>query len=134
VNKSIIAQRLKLARESVKLTQVDVYNRTGINNKTLSGYENDVSDPDLETLKSLAILYKCTTDYLIGHTHHPSLMFITQKETADHNKPKDLLKFLNESVVMFDGVILTEEDKEKVRKALELAFWDAKHQNKREKS
>lgn len=61
-------------------------------------------------------------------------MFITQKETADNNKPKDILNFLNESSVMFDGVLLTEEDKEKVRKALELGFWDTKQQNKREKS
>ena len=64
--KSILAQRLKLCRENKKLTQIDVYNRTGINNKTLSGYENDVSDPDLETLKILAGLYEVTTDYLLG--------------------------------------------------------------------
>jgi len=66
MSKSIVAQRLKAAREKKKLTQVDVYNRTGINNKTLSGYENDVSAPDLETLKMLADLYEVTTDYLLG--------------------------------------------------------------------
>lgn len=70
--KKIIAQRLKLAREKQKLSQVDVYNTTGINNKTLSGYENEVSSPDLETLKILAQVYKCSSDYLLGITDDPN--------------------------------------------------------------
>lgn len=64
--KSITAQRLRLAREARNLTQTDVYKLIGIHNKTLSGYENDVSDPDLDSLKKLADLYGCSTDYLLG--------------------------------------------------------------------
>lgn len=42
---------LRLARERRGLTQTQVMNLTGINNKTLSGYENNIagagpSDPD----------------------------------------------------------------------------------------
>ncbi|WP_425060199.1 hypothetical protein [Sporomusa carbonis] len=32
---------------------------------------------------------------------------------------------------MFDGVPLTDDDKEKIRNALEIIFWDAKAQNKK---
>ena len=41
---------LRLARERRGLTQTQVMNLTGINNKTLSGYENNIAEPDLQTL------------------------------------------------------------------------------------
>ena len=45
---------LRLARERRGLTQTQVMNLTGINNKTLSGYENNIAEPDLQTLRSRA--------------------------------------------------------------------------------
>ena len=51
---------LRLARERRELTQVQVMAMTGINNKTLSGYENGVAEPDLETL---AILLRLLAQY-----------------------------------------------------------------------
>lgn len=63
--KSMIANRLQKARNDKGLNQTEVYKLTGINNKTLSGYENDVSEPDLGTLKILATLYGVSTDYLL---------------------------------------------------------------------
>lgn len=64
---SVLSKRLKEARERKKLSQVEVYRLTSINNKTLSGYEHAVSEPDPETIKILADLYGVTTDFLIGH-------------------------------------------------------------------
>lgn len=64
---SMIANRLQKARNDKGLNQTEVYKLTGINNKTLSGYENKVSEPDLETLTTLATLYDVSTDYLLGH-------------------------------------------------------------------
>lgn len=61
-----LGERLRQAREYTELTQVQVKQRTGINNKNLSNYENGVSDPDPVTLKVLADLYKVTTDWLIS--------------------------------------------------------------------
>ncbi len=62
-----------------------------------------------------------------------------QPVTATPNepkKPKDLVKFLEQSEVMFDGETydLDEEDKEKLRSAFEFVFWHAKQKNKRKKS
>lgn len=62
---SDVGKRLREERDRKHFTQVEVYTRTGINNKTLSGYENGVSYPDLETLKTLAELYGVSTDYLL---------------------------------------------------------------------
>ena len=60
-----LGDRLRQAREVSKLSQIQVKERTGINNKTLSNYENNVSSPDPYTLKVLANLYAITTDWLI---------------------------------------------------------------------
>jgi transcriptional regulator with XRE-family HTH domain len=71
---STLSDRLKLARERKNLSQIDVMKLTNINNKTISGYENEVSKPDVETLKVLAALYSVTTDYLISGKPCPSVI------------------------------------------------------------
>lgn len=69
---SLIGDRLREARERKNLKQTQVKSRTGINNKTLSGYENGVSEPDLETLRILADLYEVSVDWLTGRTDNPT--------------------------------------------------------------
>ena len=61
-----IGRFLKSTREDLDLSQVEVMKRTGINNKTLSGYENNVAEPDLRTLASLANLYGFSIDGLLN--------------------------------------------------------------------
>ena len=60
-----LGDRLRLARERRGLTQKRVMELTGINNKTLSGYENGVSEPDLRTLAVLLKLYRLSADQLL---------------------------------------------------------------------
>lgn len=69
---NLVSERLRLARKAKSLTQVQVKNFTNIHNKTLSGYEKGVSEPDLDTLKTLANLYETSIDYLVGNTDDPT--------------------------------------------------------------
>lgn len=57
---------LKATREDLDLSQIRVMELTGINNKTLSGYENNVAQPDIQTLAVLARLYGFSIDELFG--------------------------------------------------------------------
>lgn len=57
---------LKATREDLDLSQIKVMELTGINNKTLSGYENNVAQPDVQTLAVLAKLYGFSIDELFG--------------------------------------------------------------------
>ena len=57
---------LKNTREDLDLTQIDVMRKTGINNKTLSGYENGISEPDLATFAKLIELYGLSADNVLG--------------------------------------------------------------------
>lgn len=88
-------------------------------------------------------ILNCTTDYLLGTNNLDSSMLTTDpKNTSvkDHlqptlkEAPKDLIQFLEQSEVLFDGILLTKEDKAKIKAALEIIFWDAKQQKKRKKS
>ena len=51
----------------------------------------------------------------------------------DARTRRQLEKVLEDDNLTYNGVVLNEEDREKVKKALELAFWDIKEKNKRKK-
>lgn len=72
-----IANRLKKARELKGSTQTQVSKETGVNNKTLSGYERGVSEPDLSTLTLLADYYSVSTDFLLGRLDKQEVEEIT---------------------------------------------------------
>mgnify|MGYP001404331961 FL=1 len=61
-----LGDRLKIARERKGFTQIQVKNYTNINNKTLSGYEKGVSEPDIKTLVTLAELYEVSYKWLLS--------------------------------------------------------------------
>lgn len=66
INIPNLAYILKSAREDSDLSQMKVMKLTGINNKTLSGYENGISEPDFKTLITLFRLYGLSFDLLIS--------------------------------------------------------------------
>jgi transcriptional regulator with XRE-family HTH domain len=72
-----LGNRLRQAREEASLSQIQVKERTRINNKTLSNYENNVSSPDPFTLQLLADLYGVTTDWIISGKHPQPQMLDT---------------------------------------------------------
>ena len=53
-----IGKILKNARENKEYTQKQVMELTGIHRKSLSGYENNVAEPDLSTFATLANPYE----------------------------------------------------------------------------
>ena len=66
---------LKYCRTKADLTQREVNQLTGINYKTLSNWENDVSKPSPDDLIELANIYHVTVDYLLGRPGNPSEFF-----------------------------------------------------------
>lgn len=60
-----IGKILKYARENKKYTQKQVMELTGIHRKSLSGYENNVAEPDLSTFATLANLYGVSADEVL---------------------------------------------------------------------
>lgn len=58
--------RLKWLREKKGLTQKHLGKLVNISEKSISGYENNLSEPKLAVLKDLALLFNVTTDFLLG--------------------------------------------------------------------
>lgn len=61
-----IGEILRSSREDHFLTQKKVMELTGINRKTMSGYENNVAEPDLDTFARLLRLYQLSADEVLG--------------------------------------------------------------------
>jgi transcriptional regulator with XRE-family HTH domain len=87
---SSLGDRLKEARERKNLKQIQVMRHTGINNKTLSGYENGVSEPDMESLKILADFYEVDLDYLFGRQKEEK-----NSETDIERKKREIMGIVN---------------------------------------
>lgn len=62
----IISIKLKELRKHNKLTQQEVSEKLNIAQTTYAGYETGKHEPNIETLKKLAELYKISVDYIIG--------------------------------------------------------------------
>ena len=112
---SSIGDRLRKAREKKELSQIQVKELTGINNKTLSGYENNVSTPDPETFKTLATLYDVTIDYLMGRESLKKHSDSEEKSSLT-KQAEDIIKIDPDLFVqMCRASYLPEEDRKKIR-------------------
>lgn len=96
-----LGDSLRNARETKNLTQKEVAKKTGINNKTISNYENDVSSPDPGTLKTFADIYETSVDYLLGRTNNHKIPDSGMKESYRFDTaglPEEAIKQVEEYI------------------------------------
>ncbi len=72
--------RIKELREDRDLRQIDVAEKTGIDQRTLSNYETGKTNPDSYAIIRLAQFYGVSCDYLLGVS---DLKFSGADEIAD---------------------------------------------------
>lgn len=87
----------------------------------------DKSAPSIDKLSKVANFFETTIDELVGGSFGHLSTKVSSKDQRDLNE------FLNNTEIMFDGELhqLDDEDREKLRHALEFVFWQAKEKNKR---
>lgn len=61
-------ENLKRLRENADLSQQGLANEICSTQQKIHGYENDLYEPDIATLKQLANYFDTSVDYLIGNT------------------------------------------------------------------
>ena len=115
-------QRLKRLREQRHFSREKVADDLQLSYWAISKYETDKRSPDHSTLQRFANYFEVTVDELLGGSSF---------QESEQKKPQDLAKFLDQQEIMFDGILLTEDDKAKIRKSLEIIFWDAREKNKK---
>lgn len=128
----MLSERLRELRINMGLTQTEIAEKLGISRVNYNRYEKGERTPDDDLKRKLADFFNVSIDYLIGHKEGYDVHSLDSPPQS--KKPKDLIKFLDQSEVMFDGIPLDDDDKERVKKSLEILFWDAKQKNKRKKS
>lgn len=134
-----MGSRIKELRIKKGLTQEELADILGVNRVNISHYESGkISNIPSDKLDTLANTFNTTVDYLMGRSNFPGRI----DEGVAHNDgeipdwatskdKRDFKRLLEEDEpVMFDGVPMSDEDKEKVKRVMEAIFWDAKAKNK----
>lgn len=105
---------------------------TGITPSTFSEWKKGTYTPKLDKLNKIASYFNIPVEYFtesdaISHIPNSNKQHLTKKDLIDLNE------YLNNTEIMFDGELhqLDDEDREKLRHALEFVFWQAKEKNKR---
>lgn len=134
---STLGERLRIARERKGLKQTQVKEKTNINNKTLSGYENNVSEPDTNTLVKLADLYEVSYRWLL--TGKGDIKEGDKKDDLTEKDERDIAKRIaalredlaNAEGLSFHGEPMSEEAIESLLEAMEYAERQATRVNKK---
>lgn len=120
---------IKHLRQQNNLTQEELGKKLNVQKSAISKYETGRARPSIEALQKLSVIFKVPVDTLLNGL---GIKVTTELESK---QPKDLAKFLDQTEIMFDGEVhkLNDESRQKLRNALEFAFYEAKKMNKRKK-
>lgn len=101
-----LGYRLKKARERKRFSQVEVYKRIGINNKSLSRYEADGTEPDADTLRKLSGLYGVSVDWILGKDEKESVNPLPDSEIDSMVKriEKEVGVSIGDDPIILEGI------------------------------
>jgi len=111
-------------KAGLSLQEISIESRLPVD--VLTKLEKGKEVPSIDMIYNLAASFEVTPDYLAGYTDDHKAVH------PDTPKLASLTDFLNQQAVMYDGLPLTQEDKERVHQALKLIFLDAMQRNRKE--
>jgi len=119
------------------ITQAELATYMEVSNTTVNNWVKGYKVPRMDKVDKLCSFFKIKRSELLEQSPAPTsddlpTMSPTGKK-IDARTRRQLEKVLEDDELTYNGVVLNAEDKEKVKKALELAFWDIKELNKRKK-
>ena len=124
-----IGDKIREARKAAGLTQVELAKKTSLSRSYIGDIEKNRYNPSVTTLQLIAAATGTTTAFLLDGAE----MVDPAPPRIDARTRRQLEKVLDDDNLTYNGVVLNGEDKEKVKKALELIFWDVKEKNLRKK-
>jgi len=127
-----IGKKIKQLRENKGLSQKELADSLGVTQQAIDAWERSITNPRKKSIDKLSSFFNVNGGFFFEDdikNKTPSNEMIIKKE----NKPKDLIKLLEKEEYTLNGVLVNQEDKEKLKRIIEAAFWDAKEKNKRKK-
>lgn len=112
---------LKARRESLKLTLEDVGNYVGVGKSTVRKWENGmINNMGRDKILKYAKILQISPLALIGEVETEAPDWANKQDEIDIEKA---LK-LNTTAISYDGIELTEDEKEKVDAIIRSVLWD----------
>ncbi|MRN57022.1 helix-turn-helix domain-containing protein [Paenibacillus monticola] len=128
---------LKQLREAKGLTINHLATAAGISGSQISRIENGLRGvPKPDTLRKIAQAIEVSYEELMEHAGYlpqqaPSSVNVVPEWATSKDK-RDFRKMLeDDGELMFDGIPLDQEDKQRIKDVLTGLFWEAKQMNKR---
>ena len=90
-----IMKNLKLLRNQRGLSQQKLADILHISQQSVYEYENDITSPDIETLKNIADFFETSIDYVVGYTELPHKIEPTVKLSLNQDEAKLIQKYQN---------------------------------------
>lgn len=147
-NKEIMARNIKRYMQKMGISRKDFCERLGFAYSTVTDWLNAEKYPRIDKIEMMANFFGISKADLVEPPASATAPPAPQKSSslsernrtanggpahASAREVHQLEKILAEPNLTYNGVVLGEEDIEKINRALELAFWDAKEKNKRKK-
>lgn len=101
IDSTIVASRLKMARENKKLSKADVAKALNIATSSMTYYEQGQTLPSIDKLYALADYYGVTMDWLCGRVNKNDAVLKTEFDVAE----------ILLAALQFEGIELTTEIK-----------------------
>lgn len=118
-------KRILHLREQLGWSQKELAEKVSIDKSVMNRIELGTRSIRDDELFRLADVLEVTTDYILGRN---GIHGATEKEQLD------IEKAIHDNVAMlYGGVELTEDDKEKLQQMLRLVFWDKVQERKNKK-
>lgn len=136
------SERLRTSMDEANMKAVELHELTGISKASISEYLSGNYEPKQRNIFKIAQALNVSPSYLMGVSDTPQspapasddLPTVSPTgQKIDARTRRQLEAVLDDDNLTYNGVVLNGEDKEKVKKALELIFWDVKEKNKRKK-
>lgn len=134
-----IYKRIRARREELGISQEELSKRLGYKSRSsINKIEKGENDIPQSKIVAFAQALQTTPERLMGWEQSPTPddlpTFSPTGQKIDARTRRQLEAVLDDDNLTYNGVVLDGEDKEKVKKALELIFWDVKEKNKRKKN
>lgn len=116
-----IVEKIRMLCNEKSMTIAELERNVGLGAGTVSRW--NVRVPGVDKVQKVADYFSVTTDYLLGRVDIPN--WATEQNVLDIERAL----YLNSTVVVYDGIELTEAEKEQVSSIIRGVLW--KHlQNK----
>ncbi len=128
-----IPENIKKLREMYNLSQKDLGIIAGVSDKAVSTWEKGLKEPRMGAIQKIADHFGLQKSNIIedGGLNSSKDDLVESPTPQTKKVPKDLKKILEDEEVTLNGRMMSDEDKEKMMRIIEAAFYEAKEMNKR---